>query len=157
MTKVIAYHIFPKFNVSICFPCYHEGERMGMNADEYLTYVIQNNIPQGTDYSILDASEIPQDYYYQNAWVLKDGKITVDEARARQIHEENLYCQAENTIEILRKEMMKADALGYDAEKISFKNHIKEILLYKQDMAYQAAYKGNIKDFKNYKPSCFEV
>jgi len=48
--------------------------------------IAQKDLPAGTEYKIINASELPQDRFYRDAWVYASDKVVVDLPKARNVH-----------------------------------------------------------------------
>lgn len=59
--------------------------------DEFVARIAAKDVPAGaTDVRIVDASEIPADRTFRDAWVISAGKITHDMAKCRELHKAKL-------------------------------------------------------------------
>jgi hypothetical protein len=77
-------------NKRIIYPNDDGGVAIVIPAPEYLAShtieeLIAKDVPIGKSYKIVDASNIPEDFTFRNAWELVDGEIVVNKAKKQAI------------------------------------------------------------------------
>jgi len=60
------------------------------NAGLTIEEIAAKDVPAGTPYRIVDASEVPADRTFRNAWTHDEAGIKVDMVKARDIHRDRL-------------------------------------------------------------------
>src|SRR5688572_26735199 len=88
--------------------------------EEYLTHVIENTVPAGVPYVVVDDDVVPGDTaverHFRNAWVLegkgKNAAIVVDMPRARELLRNYLRARREPLLLALDIEYDRADEAG---------------------------------------------
>ena len=59
--------------VKIIIPAYHDRTRPAGESDEdFLERVIAKSVPDGVTHSIIEATDVPPDRYFRNAWTWSD-------------------------------------------------------------------------------------
>ena len=74
------------------------------------------DVPSGKAYEIVDASRVPSDRSFRNAWKHQDGAISVDMPKAVEIQKERLRAERAPLLAALYVEMIKSLETG-DSQK----------------------------------------
>jgi len=80
-----------------------------------LAEVVAKSVPDGIEYKIIEAADLPQDRYFRNAWCIEGGKVVVDMPKARDVHMKEIRKKRDAKIKVLDIETMKG--LDVQAEK----------------------------------------
>lgn len=78
--------------------------------------IAERDIPSGTEYHIIDRSELPQDRTFRNAWKHEEGVVSHCMDKCREIHKAHLREKRAPLLAALDLEYMRADEEG-DAMK----------------------------------------
>lgn len=107
--------------------------------EEFLKRVANRAVPAGTQYRVVNAGDVPTDRTFRDAWQDSYGKLTVDMAKAREIHRDRLRAQRVDKLEALDIEYTKADAAGNVVLKASIEKKRQELRDVTADPAIAAA------------------
>lgn len=80
--------------------------------DEAIERAMRKLPADAIDPRIVDASEIPTDRTFRNAWIAAEGKVGYDMDRAREIHKDNLRKLRAPKLAALDVQYMVADEVG---------------------------------------------
>jgi hypothetical protein len=89
------------------------------NTGHTIEQIAEKGVPHNTPYAIVDASVIPTDRTYRNAWVadLVNGSIGHDMPKAREIHKNYMRRARTPLLADLDTQYMRADEAGNGASK----------------------------------------
>lgn len=73
-----------------------------------LDEVISKDVPEGADYSIVDALEIPSDREFRNAWEKNGSLVQVNIEKAKEVKKDNLRLEREPLLKQLDVDFIKA-------------------------------------------------
>lgn len=74
--------------------------------------IAAKDVPTGVPFNIVDVSELPTDRHFRNAWELNGSTLSVNMAKARNIHKNNLRGMRVKKFEALDADYMKATEKG---------------------------------------------
>lgn len=115
MRKII--YTRPDGGLSIVHPAFNTiGEVEGFTTADAELRAWNNLITKGITPRWLDASEIPTDRTFRDAWV-DTGIITVDMTKAKEIHKNKLRSLRKPLLEALDAKYLRADEIGDVVEK----------------------------------------
>lgn len=120
-------------------------------SDEELTALAEQLVPSGVPYRIVDATEIPTDRYFRNAW--KDD-LSVDMVKARNIHRDKLRALRAPKLDKLDVEYMRADEAGDAAKKTDIATKKQQLRDVTADPAIEAA--ATPEDLKAVRPAILD-
>lgn len=76
--------------------------------DDFLDRIAEKDVPQGLDYYIVDADELPEDRAFREAWVVDGGAIDIDLDKAKDAWKEKLRQDRAPLLEALDIDFMRA-------------------------------------------------
>ena len=100
--KRIVYEI--ETGLSVVYPNMKQLE--GESEDQYLSRCAAKLVPDGVNWLLIDASVLPQDRRWRNAWKLNGGRVEIDLEKAKKVRAAELHAEAEAE----RVNAAKADA-----------------------------------------------
>lgn len=82
--------------------------------EEFASRIAAKDVPQGTSAVTVEATSLPSDRHFRNAWKLDVavGSVGIDMPKARDIHREKLRAARKDKLVQLDTEYMRADELG---------------------------------------------
>ena len=92
------------------------------------------DVPEGVPYEIVEATDIPSDRYFRNAWVIGDGAaVAVDLGKAKDIGHDIRRQQRSEEFqpfdEIIAKQIPGADALAAEAARAAIRDKYADVQL----------------------------
>lgn len=112
-----------------------------------LDKILERSVPAGKEYRIIDASEIPNDRTFRNAWKYDKG-ITVDLNKAKEIHKEKLRKKRKPLLDALDVEFLVAlENSGSTEEIIARKKFLRDIT-----KATEIENASSVEELKNFNP-----
>ena len=93
--------------------------------------------PNATNVSIVDASKIPSDRYFRNAWVCPNGKIEHDMTKCREIHKDRLRALRAPKLEDLDVEYQRADEREIACHDINDQDSVRQARTDKREITAQ--------------------
>ena len=115
MKKII--YTQPNGGLCVIHP-FDAEQRKDESEDEFIARIAKKDVPpDATDVQIVDATAIPADRTFRNAWKAGVGIITHDMDKAREIHKDNLRRMRAPRLAALDVAYQRADESGDIAEK----------------------------------------
>jgi len=88
--------------------------------DEFVARIAKKDVPaDAVGVQIIDASSIPSDRTFRNAWKAGNGCIEHDMAKCREIHRNRMRDARKSLFAVLDVEYMRADEAGNVAKKLA--------------------------------------
>ena len=91
------------------------------------------DVPPGVTYEIVDATDIPSDRYFRNAWVIGDGCVEHNLDQCREIGHDKRRAQRAEAFapfdEIIAKQIPGADAAEAEAARQEIRDRYAEVQL----------------------------
>ena len=89
------------------------------------------DVPEGVPYEIVEATDIPSDRYFRNAWIADGAAVAVDLGKAKDIGHDIRRQQRSEEFqpfdEIIAKQIPGADALAAEAARAEIRDKYAEI------------------------------
>lgn len=99
--------------LSIVTPAISHDDPVEFTEQDALDRALAKDVPPDAQGAIvIEASEIPQDRTYRNAWANRDGKIEPDMAKAKEVHRDILRRERVPLLAALDIEFMRAVEAG---------------------------------------------
>jgi hypothetical protein len=98
----------PDGGISVLAPA--AGARLADESeDDFVQRIILKDVPaDATDVRVIDASEVPKDRTFRNAWRQQANELAVDMPKARAIHMDRIRRARQSELERLDLEWMRA-------------------------------------------------
>lgn len=88
------------------------------NDIEFSIRIAMTDVPHGLDYRIVDASEIPEDRTFRDAWTDSANAVKVDMPKARQIHMNRIREKRNEKLAVLDIETLKGKDVQAQKQKL---------------------------------------
>ena len=118
-----------------------------LSDDEIIEWVANKDTPKCIEYSIIDSSLIPSSRKFRNAWVLKEGQLTIDLAKAKELKIEEFRVLRKPLLENLDADFMKQQEVNGDLSPIVLrKNELRDVTT--------ISLPDNIEELEAFVPKC---
>ena len=84
--------------------------------EDGLANIIENDIPAGVKYVVIDSNDVPVSREFRSAWVIEGDRIVVDMPKARDIHMERIRMSRDAPLAALDIKFMRAVEMRDDAK-----------------------------------------
>lgn len=103
MKQIITYQL-PSGGVAVVHPILREGLT--------IEQIAAQNVPEGVPYQIVDASTLPPDRYFREAWRMEEGQLVVDVEAAKDVQRDEWRRLRTPKLDALDLDFMRALEAG---------------------------------------------
>lgn len=151
MEKIIAFFDpAPEYNcLRLCSPNPRKKQKNESEAD-FLNRIKAQDIPANAeDVTVVDKKDLPPEgYYFRQAWEIKNGSITVDMEKAREVHLSNIRGQRDKALEALDVETLKGNDVQAEKQVLRDLPQNFDLSIAKTPEALKALWPDELRDFE---------